>query len=70
MLFISLATFISTAASNAWHDIAEWFKNLWEWFINSGLAEKTADTIARIISFDGWELDELMWKWLNTIFGR
>ena len=70
MLFISLATFIATAANNAWSDIVEWFKNLWEWFINSGLAEKTADAIARIISFDGWELDELMWEWLNTIFGR
>ncbi len=40
------------------------------WLIETGLAEKTADTIARIISFDGIELDKLMWEWLNTIFGR
>lgn len=41
-----------------------------QWVIDSGLAEKTADAFARIISFDGWELDELMWDWLNTIFGK
>ena len=50
--------------------IIELLKTIWDWFIQSGLAEKTADTIARIISFDGWELDELMWEWLNTIFGQ
>lgn len=41
-----------------------------EWVVSSGLAEKTADVFARIISFDGIELDKLMWEWLNTIFGQ
>ena len=70
MLFISLITTITTAASNAWHDIAEWFKNLWEWFINSGLAEDTADAFARIITYIDEQLIPLMWDWINTIFGH
>lgn len=70
MLFISLVTFIANAASNAWHDIAEFFKNLWEWFINSGLAEDTADAFARIITYIDEQLIPLMWDWINTIFGR
>lgn len=44
--------------------ILDFIKYLFDLFVDSGLAEKTADAFARIISFDGWELDELMW-WLT-----
>lgn len=50
--------------------ILAYIQRFFEWVVSSGLAEKTADAIARIISFDGIELDELMWEWLNTIFGQ
>ena len=50
--------------------ILAYIQRFFEWVVSSGLAEKTADAIARIISFDGWELDELMWDWINTIFGK
>ena len=70
MLFISLITTIATAANNVWQDIAEWFKNLWEWFINSGLAEDTADAFARIITYIDEQLIPLMWEYINKIFGH
>ena len=50
--------------------IIEAFNRAVHWFVETGLAEKTADTIARIITFDGTELDRLMWDFLNTLFGR
>ena len=50
--------------------ILEYIQRFFEWVVSSGLAEKTADAIARIISFDGIELDKLMWDWINTIFGK
>lgn len=50
--------------------ILAYIQRFFEWVVSSGLAEKTADTIGRIISFDGLELDELMWEWINTMFGR
>ena len=49
--------------------ILEFLEKILNWFVESGLAEKTADTLARIITFDGVELDRLMWEWINTIFG-
>ena len=49
--------------------ILEFLEKLLNWFVESGLAEKTADALARIITFDGVELDRLMWEWINTIFG-
>ena len=45
-----------------WNEILEMLKTAWTYFVDSGLAEKTADAIAKIISFDGWELDKLMWE--------
>lgn len=49
--------------------ILEFLEKILNWFVESGLAEKTADALARIITFDGVELDRLMWEWINTIFG-
>ena len=49
--------------------ILEFLEKILNWFVESGLAEKTADTLARIITFDGAELDRLMWDFINTIFG-
>ena len=48
--------------------IIEFLKTIWDWFVSSGLAEKTADVFGRIISFDSEELLELMWDFINTIF--
>ena len=70
MLFISLVSIIANAASSVWSEIAEFFKSIWEWFINSGLAEDTADTFGRIITEIDEELIPLMWDWINTIFGH
>lgn len=50
--------------------IIEALERFINWLIETGLAEKTADAIARIISFDGFELDGLMWEWINTIFNK
>ena len=46
----------------------ELLKTIWDWFVNSGLAEKTADVFGRILTFDSEELLELMWDFINTIF--
>lgn len=69
MLFITLATFIATAAGDAWRDIAEWFKNLYQWFIDSGLARDTAEAIGNIITYIDEELIPLMWDYIHKIFG-
>ena len=37
--------------------ILAYIQKFFEWVVSSGLAEKTADAFAKIISFDGWELD-------------
>jgi hypothetical protein len=50
--------------------ILAYIQRFFEWVVSTGLAEKTADAIGRIISFDGWEIDKLMWDWINTIFGQ
>ena len=46
----------------------ELLKTIWDWFVSSGLAEKTADVIGRILTFDSEELIQLMWDFINTIF--
>ena len=48
--------------------ILEFLEKILNWFVESGLAEKTADTLARIITFDGVELDKLMWDFINALF--
>ena len=48
--------------------IIEFLKTIWDWFVSSGLAEKTADVIGRILTFDSEELIQLMWDFINTIF--
>ena len=50
------------------NSILEFLKTIWDWFVSSGLAEKTADVIGRILTFDSEELIELMWDFINTIF--
>ena len=50
--------------------ILAYIQRFFEWVVSSGLAEKTADAFGKIISFDGIELDKLMWEWINTIFGQ
>ena len=33
------------------NSILEFIKTIWDWFVSSGLAEKTADVIGRILTF-------------------
>ena len=50
------------------NSIMEFLKTIWDWFIQSGLAEKGADMIGRIITYDSTEFLQYMWDFINTIF--
>ena len=51
-----------------WQEIIEMLKQLWQAFVESGLAEKGLDMLGRIITYDSTELIQYMWDFINTIF--
>lgn len=51
-----------------WNEILEMLKTAWTAFVESGLAEKGVDMIARIITYDSTELIQYMWDFINTLF--
>lgn len=48
--------------------ILEFIKQLWQAFVDSGLAKDTADTIGRIITYTAENGVKLMWDIINTLF--
>lgn len=48
--------------------ILDFIKQLWQAFVDSGLAEKGLDMIGRIITYDSTELIQYMWDFINTLF--
>lgn len=48
--------------------ILDLIKQLWQAFVDSGLAEKGLDMLGRIITYDSTELIQYMWDFINTIF--
>ena len=48
--------------------ILDFIKQLWQAFVDSGLAEKGVDMLGRIITYDSTELIQYMWDFINTIF--
>lgn len=46
----------------------EFIKQLWQAFVDSGLAEKGVDMLGRIITYDSTELIQYMWDFINTLF--
>ena len=49
--------------------IIEFIRKAVEWYIQSGLAEKTADTIGRMITYTAEELIPLMWEYIHALGG-
>lgn len=49
--------------------IIEFIQKAVEWYIQSGLAEKTADTIGRMITYTAEELIPLMWEYIHALGG-
>lgn len=47
----------------------EALKRGWEWFVDSGLAEDTANAIGGIITNTSDTLIPLMWDYINKFFG-
>lgn len=52
-----------------WNEILEMLKTAWQAFVESGLAEKTADTIGRMITYTAEELIPLMWDYIHVLGG-
>ena len=48
--------------------ILDLIKQLWQAFVESGLAEKGVDMLGRIITYDSTELIQYMWDFINTLF--
>ena len=48
--------------------ILDLIKQLWQAFVESGLAEKGLDMLGRIITYDSTELIQYMWDFINTLF--
>lgn len=48
--------------------ILDLIKQLWQAFVDSGLAEKGLDMLGRIITYDSTELIQYMWDFINTLF--
>lgn len=48
--------------------ILDLIKQLWQAFVDSGLAEKGLDMLGRIITYDSTELINYMWDFINTLF--
>lgn len=48
--------------------ILDFIKQLWQAFVDSGLAEKGVDMIGRIITYDSTEIIQYMWDFINTLF--
>jgi len=49
--------------------ILDFIKHLFDLFVESGLAEKTADTIGRMITYTAEELIPLMWEYIHALGG-
>lgn len=49
--------------------IIEFIQKAVEWYVQSGLAEKTADTIGRMITYTAEELIPLMWDYIHVLGG-
>lgn len=52
-----------------WQEILEMLKQLWQAFVESGLAEDTAEAIGGIITNISDTLIPLMWKFISVYFG-
>lgn len=48
--------------------ILDIIKQLFDLFVESGLAERGLDMLGRIITYDSTELIQYMWDFINTIF--
>lgn len=49
--------------------IIEAIRKAVEWYVQSGLAEKTADTLGRMITYTAEELIPLMWDYIHALGG-